>query len=142
MNEKIREILQEYMIRATGGEAGSTATDIAVRKLSALMERELPENPYPESIFTMTVKEYVETIPDEILRTRISGFLMREGWNVCQQSMTPIAAKARTTTTAILLLRLFIVILLFTDFTSKEQPSLISLQLQHIFFAANLTLTP
>lgn len=40
-----------------------------------------PENPYSEAIFTMTDKEYVEAVPDEDLRTRISGLLMRSGWD-------------------------------------------------------------
>jgi len=29
----------------------------------------------------MQVADYVKTVPDEHLRTAISGFLMREGWN-------------------------------------------------------------
>ena len=28
-------------------------------------------------------KEYVKAVPDERLRTSISGFLMRKGWEAC-----------------------------------------------------------
>lgn len=44
-----------------------------------------PETPYPESVFPMTNDEYVKAIPDEMLRTRISGFLYREGWKVADR---------------------------------------------------------
>ena len=40
------------------------------------------ECPYPTSVFTMTEKEYVKAVPDDLLRTRISGYLMRCGWKV------------------------------------------------------------
>jgi hypothetical protein len=36
-----------------------------------------PENPYPESVFPMTLEEYEKAIPDENLRTAISGCLGR-----------------------------------------------------------------
>ena len=39
-------------------------------------------SPWPEDIWTMTDKEYVKAIPDENLRTSISGFLMRKGWEL------------------------------------------------------------
>lgn len=35
------------------------------------------KNPYPETIFPMTVKGYCEAIPDKTLRTAISGCLGR-----------------------------------------------------------------
>ena len=43
-----------------------------------------PINPYPEEIFTMTIQEYVMAIPDNKLRTAISGCLYREGWKVAE----------------------------------------------------------
>lgn len=43
-----------------------------------------PKCPYPEDIFTMTDDEYVKAVPDPLLRTRISGFLMRKGWEVAE----------------------------------------------------------
>jgi len=46
-----------------------------------------PENPYPESIFTMTEDEYLKAIPDELERTRISGFLGRFFWGVAEKQI-------------------------------------------------------
>lgn len=40
------------------------------------------ECPWPESVWRMTMEQYVAAIPDDALRTSISGFLMREGWKV------------------------------------------------------------
>lgn len=39
--------------------------------------------PWPEDIWTMTDEEYMRAVPDEHLRTAISGFLMRKGWEFC-----------------------------------------------------------
>jgi len=39
--------------------------------------------PWPKDIWTMMDKEYVKAVPDERLRTSISGFLMRKGWEAC-----------------------------------------------------------
>uniref|UniRef100_A0A6M3JFU1 Uncharacterized protein n=1 Tax=viral metagenome TaxID=1070528 RepID=A0A6M3JFU1_9ZZZZ len=47
-----------------------------------------PENPYPESIFPMTDKEYLEAIPNPNLRTAISGFLYRAGWLVATKQIS------------------------------------------------------
>lgn len=41
-----------------------------------------PKNPYPESIFPMTTDEYVKSVPDEHLRSAISGCLARWAWGV------------------------------------------------------------
>lgn len=41
-----------------------------------------PKNPYPDTIFPMTDEEYKKAIPDPKLRTAISGFLSRHGWDV------------------------------------------------------------
>src|SRR3990167_5563364 len=41
-----------------------------------------PENPYPEDIFPMTTKDYVEAIPDPKLRTAVSGCIGRWAWDV------------------------------------------------------------
>jgi hypothetical protein len=38
--------------------------------------------PWPESVWAMTDEDYVKAIPDEKLRTAISGFLMRKGWEL------------------------------------------------------------
>uniref|UniRef100_A0A6M3LR61 Uncharacterized protein n=1 Tax=viral metagenome TaxID=1070528 RepID=A0A6M3LR61_9ZZZZ len=47
-----------------------------------------PENPYPESIFPMTDKEYLEAVPNPNLRTAISGFLYRAGWLVATKQIS------------------------------------------------------
>jgi hypothetical protein len=38
--------------------------------------------PWPEDIWTMTDEQYVKAVPNEDLRTAISGFLMRKGWEI------------------------------------------------------------
>ena len=38
-------------------------------------------NPYPADVFPMTEAEYVRAVPNESLRTAISGLLARYGWN-------------------------------------------------------------
>lgn len=43
--------------------------------------------PWPESVWTMTDDEYVEAVPDEDLRTAISGYLMRKGWELCTYAL-------------------------------------------------------
>lgn len=47
--------------------------------------------PWPESVWTMTEDEYVKAIPDERLRTAISGFMARFGWerfrNVAKEAL-------------------------------------------------------
>lgn len=49
-----------------------------------------PENPYPESIFPMTPEQYSKAIPDEKLRTAISGHLARFGWNVARRQFLAV----------------------------------------------------
>ena len=44
-----------------------------------------PENPYPESIFKMTMEEYVEAVPDPDLRSAIGGCLGRGAWGVAEE---------------------------------------------------------
>ena len=39
-------------------------------------------NPYPESVFPMTTKDYVKAIPNEHKRTTISGYCGRVFWNI------------------------------------------------------------
>ena len=44
-----------------------------------------PENPYPEDIFPMGIKEYVKVVPDDNLRSSISGCLGRFFWNIASE---------------------------------------------------------
>lgn len=53
-----------------------------------------PENPYPESIFPMTDDEYVRAVPDEKMRTAISGFLMRKGWEVAERQFIKVMTES------------------------------------------------
>jgi len=46
-----------------------------------------PKNPYPIEIFPMTIDEYIEQIPDPILRTAISGYLGRLFWNIASETI-------------------------------------------------------
>ncbi len=56
-------------------------------KLKAIWERIkncMPKNPYPESVFPMTIDEYVEAVPDTKLRGVISGHLARWQFDVAK----------------------------------------------------------
>ena len=46
-----------------------------------------PRCPYPESVFGMTIDEYVQAVPDPHLRTAISGLLARIGWQVASETI-------------------------------------------------------
>ena len=46
-----------------------------------------PTNPYPEDIFPMSVEWYVRAIPDEHVRTAISGCLGRLFWDIASRSI-------------------------------------------------------
>jgi hypothetical protein len=43
--------------------------------------------PWPKKIWPMTEAQYVKAVPDPKLRTAISGFLMRRGWEVAIRQM-------------------------------------------------------
>jgi hypothetical protein len=46
-----------------------------------------PENPYPEDVFTMTREQYCESVPDDRLRTAISGCLGRLFWGMASEAI-------------------------------------------------------
>lgn len=46
-----------------------------------------PECPYPGSVFPMTTEEYMRAIPDHKLRTAISGYLARFGWEKAEEAI-------------------------------------------------------
>lgn len=46
-----------------------------------------PKNPYPESVFPMTVDEYCEAVPDGDQRTAISGCLGRMFWDIASEDI-------------------------------------------------------
>lgn len=56
----------------------------AMKRLVEAVENP-PENPYPASVFTMTVDGYVAAIPDRHLRTAISGHCGRFFWDLAIQ---------------------------------------------------------
>ena len=43
--------------------------------------------PWPAESWTMTIEEYVRAVPDESLRTSISGMLMRRGWELAEMAV-------------------------------------------------------
>jgi len=57
-----------------------------------------PECPYPESVFPMTIEEYVKAIPDPRLRTAISGSLGREFWNIASEAIWEAKIKSERCT--------------------------------------------
>lgn len=44
-----------------------------------------PQNPYPEDIFPMTVKNYVQLVPDPHTRTALGGCLGRLFWDIASE---------------------------------------------------------
>jgi hypothetical protein len=46
-----------------------------------------PECPWPETVWTMTDEEYVKAVPDTHIRTAISGYLMRKGWEAHERHL-------------------------------------------------------
>lgn len=59
-----------------------------VRELEEDVEYALSvPNPYPKTMFLMTIEEYVKAIPDPKLRTSISGLLMGDGWQVAMKQV-------------------------------------------------------
>ena len=46
-----------------------------------------PKNPYPEDIFPATVADYVKAVPDESLRTALSGALGRRFWSIASDAI-------------------------------------------------------
>ena len=44
-----------------------------------------PKNPYPKSIFPMPRRRYAEIVPDENIRTGLSGMLGREFWDIASE---------------------------------------------------------
>ena len=46
-----------------------------------------PSCPWPEDVWTMTKEEYAKAIPDPKLRTAISGFVMRLGWELAEEEI-------------------------------------------------------
>lgn len=46
-----------------------------------------PENPYPESVFRMTTEQFIAAIPDENLRTSISGYCARLFFGIASQEI-------------------------------------------------------
>ena len=46
-----------------------------------------PRNPYPGSIFPMTPDEYCDAVPDDDLRTAISGCLGRTFWDIASEDI-------------------------------------------------------
>ena len=45
------------------------------KKLLEEIRKNLPENPYPEDIFPTTMDDYIKMLPDNGIRTAISGLL-------------------------------------------------------------------
>jgi len=59
--------------------------DVSPQTIEILLERIkncMPENPYPKDIFPMEIEDYVRAIPDDMLRSAISGCLGRWAWDV------------------------------------------------------------
>lgn len=46
-----------------------------------------PENPYPEIVFPMDAKKYLEIVPDPKTRTALSGCLGRLFWNIASEAI-------------------------------------------------------
>lgn len=57
-----------------------------------------PDNPFPRSVFTMTIDGYVEAVPDERLRTAISGALGYHFWKLASDAILEAYKEAQPST--------------------------------------------
>lgn len=46
-----------------------------------------PKCPYPEKVFTANLQDYIKAVPDERLRTAISGYLGRHFWHMASETI-------------------------------------------------------
>ena len=46
-----------------------------------------PKNPYPIEIFPMEDKEYAKIVPNEQMRTALSGYLGRGFWEIASDAI-------------------------------------------------------
>jgi hypothetical protein len=53
--------------------------------LLKLIEACIPANPYPEDVFTMTLDDFKNEVPDDHLRTRIAGCLSRWQYDTAKE---------------------------------------------------------
>ena len=58
------------------------------------LQAALDECPWPSDIWTMTDADYVQAVPDGKLRSAISGFLMRCGWELAQKRVNQALKEA------------------------------------------------
>lgn len=55
--------------------------------LAAFMGGDEPQLPWPKSVWPMDTEQYVLSVLDPNVRTAISGFLMREGWQLAIEAV-------------------------------------------------------
>lgn len=53
-----------------------------------------PQNPFPEDIFPMTIKDYVRLVPNPQLRTALTGCLGRLFWDIAATCIWEAMQKA------------------------------------------------
>lgn len=46
-----------------------------------------PDNPYPETVFPMKRDQYSKIVPNERVRTALSGMLGREFWDIASETI-------------------------------------------------------
>lgn len=51
-----------------------------IKALEGAIAKAEEDSPWPEEVWIMSEDDYVEATPDDRVRTAISGFLMRRGW--------------------------------------------------------------
>lgn len=67
-----------------------SALCVAMKTLAEVRAELEADCPWPEDIWPMTDEEHVKAVPDPHLRTAVSGFLMRKGWELCLKRMAQI----------------------------------------------------
>jgi len=60
---------------------------VSLQQCLQAMANAIPPNPYPEWLFPMTIEQYCEAIPDDKLRTAISGFAFRQGFEIASKTI-------------------------------------------------------
>lgn len=83
--------------RLQASAALEMARMIERRTKEACKKAKPDSSPWPEDIWTMTDEEYVKAIPDKYIRTAISGFLMRKGWELAIEDFERAIKEAEVT---------------------------------------------
>ena len=79
---ELEKRIKHYETEIRGLPPLHSAKDFIIDVVNALQLIDAMQTPYPVSVWPMTNEQYAEAIPDPHLRTAISGYLARFGWEI------------------------------------------------------------